>query len=194
MPSLFKGPCQEKKILRTKINRPEVFCKKDVLKNIVKFTGKHPLWSLFFNKVAGLKLISLCNCKIFKSTFFYSGHPVAVSEERLFNLFGTLRDKFSWTILGQPSLREKWPYSELFWSVFFRIRTEYGEIRTRITPNTDTFYTVSFFVFYLPYVIIPVITSKRVNFIMMWPADVMWMICVKLIFYMLPMTNSLTVS
>ena len=42
----------------------------------------------------------------------------------------------------------KCPYSELFWSVFFRIRTEYvvslcihsgcGKIRTRITPNTDT--------------------------------------------------------
>ena len=55
------------------------------------------------------------------------------------------------------SLREKCPYSELFWSVFFRIRTEYGEIfrisplrirsecgkiQTRITPNMDTFYAV----------------------------------------------------
>ena len=50
------------------------------------------------------------------------------------------------------SLREKCSYSELFWSVFSRIRTEYGEIlriqyecrkmRTRIIPNTDTFYAV----------------------------------------------------
>ena len=45
------------------------------------------------------------------------------------------------------------PYSKLFWSVFFGIRTEYGEIRstslywvrmweirTRITPNTGTFH------------------------------------------------------
>ena len=37
----------------------------------------------------------------------------------------------------------KCPYSELFWSVFSRIRNEYGKIRTRITPNTDTFYVVS---------------------------------------------------
>ena len=29
------------------------------------------------------------------------------------------------------SLRKKCPYSELFWSVFSRIRTEYGEIRGR---------------------------------------------------------------
>ena len=57
------------------------------------------------------------------------------------------------------SLREKCPYSKLFWSAFSHIRTEYGEIlrispysvrmqenagkmRTRITPNTDTFYAV----------------------------------------------------
>ena len=40
------------------------------------------------------------------------------------------------------TLREKCPYSELFWSAFSRIRTEFGKIRTRITPNTDTFYSV----------------------------------------------------
>ena len=31
-------------------------------------------------------------------------------------------------ILLDIPLREKCPYSELFWSAFFRIRTEYGEI------------------------------------------------------------------
>ena len=49
-------------------------------------------------------------------------------------------------------LRKKCPYSELFWSVFSRIQTEYRvsfhiqskcrKIRTRITPNTDTFHAV----------------------------------------------------
>ena len=33
------------------------------------------------------------------------------------------------------TLREKWPYTELFSSVFSRIQT-------RITPNMDTFYAV----------------------------------------------------
>ena len=32
-------------------SRAEVFCKKGVLKNIAKFTGKHLCQSLFFNKV-----------------------------------------------------------------------------------------------------------------------------------------------
>ena len=34
-------------------SRPEVFCKKGVLRNFTKFTGKHLYQSLFFNKVAG---------------------------------------------------------------------------------------------------------------------------------------------
>ena len=41
-----------------------------------------------------------------------------------------------------PSLRKKCPYSELFWSVFSRIQSNYGKIRTRITLTTDTFHTV----------------------------------------------------
>ena len=34
-------------------SRPEVFCKKGVLRNFTKFTGKHLCQSFFFNKVAG---------------------------------------------------------------------------------------------------------------------------------------------
>ena len=53
-----------------------------------------------------------------------------------------------------PSMREKCPCSEFFWSVFSRIQTEdglslrilseYGKIRTRNTPKTDTFHAVHF--------------------------------------------------
>ena len=35
-------------------SRAEVFCKKGVLRNFVKFTGKHLCQSLFFNKFAGV--------------------------------------------------------------------------------------------------------------------------------------------
>ena len=41
-------------------SRPEVFCKKGVLRNFAKFTGKHLCQSFFLNKVAGLRpLVSL---------------------------------------------------------------------------------------------------------------------------------------
>ena len=39
-------------------SRPEVFCKKGVLRNFTKFTGKHLCQSLFFNKVADLRSLS----------------------------------------------------------------------------------------------------------------------------------------
>ena len=34
---------------------PGVFCKKGVLRNFAKFTGKNVCQGLFFNKVAGLR-------------------------------------------------------------------------------------------------------------------------------------------
>ena len=61
---------------------PEVFCKKGVLKNFAKFTGKHLCQSFFFNKVTNLRpatilkketltQVSCCEfCKNFKNTFF----------------------------------------------------------------------------------------------------------------------------
>ena len=41
-------------LMNAKSSRPEVFCKKVVLKNFAEFTGKHLCQSLFFNNVAGL--------------------------------------------------------------------------------------------------------------------------------------------
>ena len=69
---------------------PEVFCRKGVLRNFAKFTGKHLCQSLFFNKVAGgacnfikketLAQVFSCEfCKIFKNTFSYRTPPVAAS-------------------------------------------------------------------------------------------------------------------
>ena len=44
--------------------------------------------------------------------------------------------------MDRKTLRKKYPYSELFWSSFSLIRTEYGRMRTRITSKTDTFLAV----------------------------------------------------
>ena len=66
-------------------SRPEVFCKKFILKNFAKFTGKHLCQGLFFNKVAGLRphacnsikketpaLVFSCEfCEISNNTFLY---------------------------------------------------------------------------------------------------------------------------
>ena len=51
--------------------RPDVFCKKGVLKNFITFTGKYTCQSLFFNNVTGLSHRFFCwFCKYFKNTFF----------------------------------------------------------------------------------------------------------------------------
>ena len=44
------------KLKKFKSSRQEVFCKKSVLRNYAKFTGKHLRQSLFFNKASGLKV------------------------------------------------------------------------------------------------------------------------------------------
>ena len=80
---------------RDRSSCPEVFCKKDVLRNFAKFTGKHLCQSLYFNKVAGkacnfIKKESLAQgfscefCEISKNTFFYRTPPVAASGGSIF--------------------------------------------------------------------------------------------------------------
>ena len=41
-------------LLKYRSSRPEMFCKKGVLRNLTKFTGKQLCQNLFFNNVAGL--------------------------------------------------------------------------------------------------------------------------------------------
>ena len=58
-------------------SRPEVFCKKGVLRNFAKITEKHLCQSLFFNKVAGLRLWYRCfpvNFAKFLRTPFLTEH------------------------------------------------------------------------------------------------------------------------
>ena len=50
-------------------SRPEVFCKKSVLRNFTKFTGKHLCQGLFFNKVAGLRAATLLKKRLWHRCF-----------------------------------------------------------------------------------------------------------------------------
>ena len=50
-------------------SRPDVFCKKGVLRNFAKFTGKHLCQSLFFNKVAGLRPPTLFKKRLWHRCF-----------------------------------------------------------------------------------------------------------------------------
>ena len=70
-------------------SRPEVFCKKGVLRNFTKFTRKPLCQSLFFNKVTGLRSATLLNNRLWhrcfpvnfpKNTYFHRTPPVAASD------------------------------------------------------------------------------------------------------------------
>ena len=60
---------QKYSILLLRTSRPEVFCKKGVLRNFTKFTGKHLCQSLFFNKVAGLRPATLLKKRLWHRCF-----------------------------------------------------------------------------------------------------------------------------
>ena len=62
-------------------SRPEVFCKKRVLRNFTKFTGKHLCQSLFFTKVeeTPAQVFSCEFCEISKNTFSYRTSLVVAS-------------------------------------------------------------------------------------------------------------------
>ena len=72
-------------------SHPEVFCNKSALKNFTQLTRKPLYWGLFFNKVAGLRLVTLSKkktptqvfscefCEIFNNTFFHRTPLVAAS-------------------------------------------------------------------------------------------------------------------
>ena len=73
-------------------SHPEVFCKKGVLRNFTKFTGKRLCQSLFFNKVAGLRPSTL-----FKKRVWHRCFPVNFVE-----FLGTpfFKDHLWWLLLG----------------------------------------------------------------------------------------------
>ena len=57
------------KTSRVRSSRQEVFCKKSVLRNFEKFTGKYLCQSLLFNKVAGLRLATLLKRRLWHRRF-----------------------------------------------------------------------------------------------------------------------------
>ena len=78
-------------------SHPDLLCKKDVLKNFAKFTGKLSWRVTFFNKIAGWRAAVLKKrlwhrCffyefyEIFKNTFLHSTPSVAAAESQMLQL------------------------------------------------------------------------------------------------------------
>ena len=82
--------------VKVKDSRPEVFCKKGVLWNFSKFTGKHLYQSLFFNRVAGLRAVTSLKKRLWHRCFPISfakflKTPFLQNTSRRLLLYGTSR-------------------------------------------------------------------------------------------------------
>ena len=75
-------------------SRLEVFCRKGVLGNFGNFTGKHLCGGLLFNKVAGLRTVTLL-----KKRFWYRCFPVNFSK---FLKTPFITENLSWLLLKTP--------------------------------------------------------------------------------------------
>ena len=72
-------------------SRLEVYCKKDVLRNFAKFTGKHPCQSVYFNKVA--QVFSCEFCEVSKNTFLNRTSSVAASVHKTKDIKKNVKQK-----------------------------------------------------------------------------------------------------
>ena len=83
--------------------RPEVFCKRDVLKNFTKLIGKQLCQSFFFNKVAGLRPSTLLEKRLWYCCFlenFVKFSRTPFLTEHLRWLFLALNEQCYYTTWG----------------------------------------------------------------------------------------------
>ena len=96
-------------------SRLEVFCRKGVHRNFEKFTEKHLCQSLLFNKVAGLKHVTLLKKRLWHSCF-----PVNFSK---FLRTPSVTEHLRWLLLktsvNQPIFREELVDLQLYYSRTF---------------------------------------------------------------------------
>ena len=95
----------------------EVFCRKGVLRYFKKFTGKHLCQSFLFNKVAGLRTVTLL-----KNRFWYRCFPVNFSK---FLKTPSITEHLRWLLLKTPVnqliFREELIDLQLYYSRIFSL-------------------------------------------------------------------------
>ena len=81
----FAKSIYESKVIMYRSSYPEVFCKKGVGRNFIKYTRKHPCRSNFFNKVVSLHPVTLLKrhsgTGVFKNMFFVQDLRATTSKQ-----------------------------------------------------------------------------------------------------------------
>ena len=117
-----------------------MFCKKGVLRNFAKFTGKHLYQSLFLTKLQ--TRVTSCNlikkktlvqvfysefCELSKNTFFYKTPPVAAFDTCVIGSYGDIIFRLWWLTLSWRSSYHIETNPIIFranqWTGFYMIRS-----------------------------------------------------------------------
>ena len=99
---------------RQRSSRPEVFCRKGVLRNFAKFTGKHMCQSLFFNKVERLRPATLLKKRLLHRCF-------PVNFEKFFIAFWQ-GPKYTFNISHEKKFSMQKQYSHHFSTFYLLLR------------------------------------------------------------------------
>ena len=100
---------------KNRSSRLEAFCRKGVLRNFEKFTGKHLYQSLLFNKAADLRTVTLL-----KKRFWYRCFPVNFSKFlKTLSIAEHLRWLLLKTSVNQLIFREELVDLQLYYSRTF---------------------------------------------------------------------------
>ena len=126
----------EKKLMKKfGSSRPEVFLRKGVLKICSKFTGKHPCGSVKSHLGMGVLLEICCIISEHLSLIIPLDGCFWNLKLQIYKRRNMIKMEELTLVTVECTPRKKCPFSELFW---FKC----GKMRTRITPNTDTFHAV----------------------------------------------------
>ena len=148
------------KLISYRSNRREVFCKKGVVKNFAKFTGKHLLPAFFLIKLqaGGLQLylketraqVFFCEfCGIFKNTVFCRTPPVAAfvriskstrDDQKINFIIKLLSIKFFCIRIGGYALKRHTYLCPRIWLILplqLKVKIDFIKIRILLTLLTD---------------------------------------------------------
>ena len=97
-------------------SHPDVLCKKGVLRNFTKFTGKHLCQSLFLNKVSGKRYINIYIFRCTKNEFFRQrfGHIYWRNPLWQTSFFAVFQIQLLWSVILSSHKKVKFSSKDLF--------------------------------------------------------------------------------
>ena len=123
---------------------PEMFCKKGVLINFAKFTGKHLCQTLFFNKVAGATCVFSRICYFSRPGLILLRRIITPHHTKVFLWLAVfVIDEFYITMFLNRSFKVIWVFKYKDWSAYLRKYLKF-DINNKKDFENAIFITISY--------------------------------------------------